>query len=81
MDSQNSTAFNNATDLCPQNPNITDWFPSKKQNYRRLPIFPNNNITRYKNAKNPQAALLIQQSIDDIVIHITMKVVVAHSNH
>jgi hypothetical protein len=80
MDWPNSTAFNNATNLCPQNPNITDWLPSKKQNYRRLPIHSNNNITRY-NAKNPQVALSIQQSIDDIVIHITMKVAVAYSNN
>jgi len=38
-------------------------------------------ISQDINAKNPQVALSIQQSIDDIVIHITMKVAVAYSNN
>ncbi len=38
-------------------------------------------ISQDKNAKNPQVALSIQQSINDIVIYLTMKVVVAYSNN
>jgi len=66
--------------LCPQNPNTTDWLPSKKQiteGYQYTRIIISQDI----NAKNPQVALSIQQSIDDIVIHITMKVAVAYSNN
>jgi len=51
--------------------------PKLTEGYQNTRIIISQDI----NAKNPQVALSIQQSIDIIVIHITMKVVVAYSNN